>query len=164
MIAETERLELHALNAAQMRLWLNDIPALERELKCSYKAEAIEGFFRKIVEGQTVLTEENPSEYWWHSFWFLIRKSDRVVVGSADFKAGPNENGEVEIGYGLGREFEHNGYMTEAVAAMCAWAKAQSKVSHVIAETDLDNAPSQNILKRCGFAETRRGESVWWRL
>ena len=164
MVVNTDRLELYALNTQQMRLWLYDIPALEKELNCSYKAEAIEGFFRKIVEGQAVLTEEHASEYYWHSFWFLIRKSDRVVVGSADFKAGPNENGEVEIGYGLGKEFEGSGYMTEAVAAMSAWAKAQDRVSHVIAETDLDNVPSQNILKRCGFAETRRGESVWWKV
>lgn len=164
MLVNTERLELHALNAPQMRLWLGDLSALEKELSCSYKAEALEGIFLKIVEGQAVLTEENADKYYWHSFWFLIRKSDRVVVGSADFKAGPNENGEVEIGYGLGREFEHNGYMTEAVAAMSAWAKAQDGVSHVVAETDLDNAPSQNILKRCGFAETRRGESVWWKV
>lgn len=94
----------------------------------------------------------------------MVRKSDRTVVGSADFKAGPNEKGEVEIGYGLSKEFEHNGYMTEAVRAMCLWAKAQNGVSHVIAETYLDNMPSQNILKRCGFEETMRGESVWWRL
>lgn len=164
MIINTERLELHVLDARQMRLWLNDIPTLEKELNCSYQAEPIEGFFRKIIEGQTKLTEENASEYFWHSFWFLIRRSDRTVVGSADFKTGPNENGEVEIGYGLGKEFEHNGYMTEAVAAMCLWAKAQDGLSHVIAETDLDNAPSQNILQRCGFEETRRDKSVWWKI
>lgn len=164
MIINTERLELYVLDARQMRLWLNDIPALEKELNCSYKAESIEGFFRKIVEGQAKLTEENVSEYYWHSFWFLIRRSDRTVVGSVDFKTGPNENGEVEIGYGLGKGFEHNGYMTEAVAAMCLWAKAQDGVSHVIAETDLDNVPSQNILKRCGFEETRRGKSIWLKL
>ena len=164
MIVDTERLELYVLNAPQMRLWLTDIPALERQLNCSYRGEPIEGIFLKIIEGQAVLTEEHESEYYWHSFWFLIRKSDRVVVGSAHFKSGPNENGEVEIGYGLGKEFEHNGYMTEAVAAMCQWAKAQPGISHVVAETYLDNAPSQNILKRCGFSETRRGESVWWRV
>jgi len=83
------------------------------------------------------LTEANLAEYYWHSFWFLIRKGDRVVVGSADFKGGPNEKDEVEIGYGRGKEFEHNGYMTEAVSAMCAWARAQEKIKSVIAETYL---------------------------
>ena len=164
MKIDTERLELVALDARQMRFWLDNLTQLESELNCTYKAEAMEGDFLRIVDGQAKLTEENAAEYYWYSFWFFIRKSDRTVVGSADFKKGPNEKGEVEIGYGLGKEFEHSGYMTEAVGAMCAWAKAQSGVSHVVAETDLDNAPSQNILKRCGFAETRRGESVWWRL
>ena len=164
MFISTERLELILLDAHQMRLWLNDLPKLEKELNCSYKGEALEGLFHKIVEGQTFLTERNENEYYWHSFWFLVRKSDRAVIGSADFKTGPNEKGEVEIGYGLSKEFEHNGYMTEAVRAMCLWAKAQSGVSHVIAETYLDNAPSQNILKRCGFVETKRNDSIWWRL
>ncbi len=161
---DTERLELFVLDVRQLRLWLSDLPALEKELDCTYKAEALEGDFLRIVEGQEKLTEENAEKYYWYSFWLLIRKSDRTVVGSADFKKGPNEKGEVEIGYGLGKEHEHNGYMTEAVRAMCAWAKQQPDVAYVIAETLLDNQPSQNILKRCGFEETSRGESVWWRV
>ena len=50
MVVNTDRLELYALNAQQMRLWLNDIPALEKELNCSYKAEAIEGFFAVFIQ------------------------------------------------------------------------------------------------------------------
>ena len=164
MKINTERLELVALDARQMSLWLGDLIQLEKELNCTYKAEVLEGDFLRIVEGQAKLTEENAAEYYWHSFWFMIRKGDRTVVGSADFKKGPNEKGEVEIGYGLGKEFEHNGYMTEAVKAMCDWAKHQPKVNSVIAETLLDNQPSQNVLTRCGFKETSRAESVWWRI
>lgn len=53
--------------------------------------------------------------------------------------------------------------MTETVQAMCSWALKQKGVRHVIAETDLDGYASQNILRRCGFTECRRGETVWWR-
>ncbi|WP_341398813.1 GNAT family N-acetyltransferase [Clostridium cadaveris] len=63
------------------------------------------------------------------------------MVGAADFKDIPNQNGEVEIGYGLGKEFEHNGYMTEAVKAMCELALKQEGVRNIIAETDLDGFP-----------------------
>ena len=73
----------------------------------------------EIVKGQLEKTEKNPDAYLWHSFWFLVRKSDRVVIGSADFKDIPNEAQEVEIGYGLGKDLENNWYMTEAVQAMC---------------------------------------------
>ncbi|MCU0079807.1 GNAT family N-acetyltransferase [Extibacter muris] len=41
----------------------------------------------------------------------------------------PDMNQEVEIGYGLGKEFEHSGYMPEAVQAMCKWALEQENVA-----------------------------------
>lgn len=164
MALQTERLELIPLNAAQLRLWVEDLPALERELNCSYQAEPLEDRFLSIIKGQLTKTEWEPQHYLWHSFWLLLRTSDRVVVGSADFKDIPNKDGEVEIGYGLGDRFQHHGYMTEAVRAMCAWALEQESVRHVIAKTETDNLASQRILQRCGFTEQKREETIWWKL
>ncbi|KGM97190.1 GNAT family N-acetyltransferase [Clostridium botulinum] len=164
MIIQTERLELIPLSLNQLKLWIEDIITLEKELDCSYKAEPMKGFFLEIVKNQYEITRKDPNNYLWHSFFFLVRKEDRVVVGSADFKDVPNENGEVEIGYGLGKEFEHNGYMTEAVQAMCEWALKQNGVTSVIAETDLDGFASQRILERCGFRKYREEETIWWML
>lgn len=122
----------------------------------------MEGHLLEVVKTQTEKAEKNPEEFIWHSFWLLIRKSDRVVVGSADFKDIPNAEQGVEIGYGLGKAFEHNGYMTETVQAMCAWALEQENVSHVIAETHLDGFASQRILQCCGFVKKSQGETIWW--
>ncbi|EEP56522.1 GNAT family N-acetyltransferase [Clostridium butyricum] len=122
MIIQTERLELILLTPNQLKLWSEDISALEIELDCSYRGELMEGSFLNIVKNQYEIAKKDIDNYLWHSFFLLIRKKDRVVVGSADFKNIPNENGEVEIGYGLGKEFEHNGHMTEAVQAMCTFA------------------------------------------
>lgn len=162
-VMETERLELLPLNLRLLRLWAEDLPALERELSCSYQAEPMEGGFLEIVKGQLAATERDEENYAWHSFWLLLRKKDLVVVGSADFKNIPDENGEVEIGYGLGKPFEHSGYMTEAVNAMCAWAEKQQGVRHVIAETERDNLPSQHVLERCGFTKYCETSTIWWR-
>ncbi|WP_367270577.1 GNAT family N-acetyltransferase [uncultured Clostridium sp.] len=68
------------------------------------------------------------------------------------------------MGYGLGKEYEHNGYMTEAVQAMCNWALLQNCVTKVIAETELDGIASQKILKRCGFNKYQQSETAWWKL
>ena len=163
MILKTERLELVPLRPYQLRLWVEDIPNLEKDLKCSYQAEPMEGIFLEIVKGQLEKTEKNPDDYLWHSFWFLIRNSDRVVVGSADFKDIPNTRQEVEIGYGLGNEFEHKGYMTEAVKAMCGWAFSQEGVRRVTAETDKQGTASQRVLIRCGFVRYRQEETLWWK-
>ena len=68
------------------------------------------------------------------------------------------------VGYGLGKAFEHNGYMTEAVKSMCDWALRQSGVVAVIAETDRDGLASQSILEQCGFDKYDERDTIWWRL
>lgn len=166
MRIETERLELVPLTAGQLKKLCEDMPALEAELDCTYMAEPMEGHFLDIVRGQLEITKKDPKNYIWHSFWLIIRKNDRIVVGSADFKDIPDEKGETEIGYGLGKAFEHKGYMSETVKAMCYWALCQPEVSAVIAETDAapQGLASQRVLDRCGFEKTFEGESLWWRL
>ena len=72
----------------------------------------------------------------------------------------PNENGEVEIGYGLGKAYRRNGYMTEAIKAMCEWALKQTGVSAVIAQTDFDGFASQKVLERCGFKKYSEAETL----
>ena len=123
----------------------------------------MESLFQDIVKGQLDIAEQDKEHFVWHSFWFLICKADRVV-GAADFKGQPNGHGEVEIGYGLGKEFEHKGYMTEAVKAMYAWALEQDNVQHVLAETSMHGLASQHVLQQCGFKEYKRNETIWWRL
>lgn len=164
MQLETERLWIIPLSAKQLSLWICDIPALERELQCAYQGEPVEGIFRDIVKGQAEKTAQDEANCLYHTFWFLVRKADRVAVGSDDFKNVPDQREEVEIGYGLGKDFEGRGYMTEAVRAMCAWALGQRGVSSVIAETEKNHFASQNVLRRCGFALYRQEETHWWRL
>ena len=52
MILITERLELVPLLPFQLRLWVEDMPNLEKDLKCSYQAEPMEGLFLEIVKEQ----------------------------------------------------------------------------------------------------------------
>lgn len=164
MMIETERLQLIPLTPDQLWLWVTDVAELESELGVVYDAEPMEGIFLKIVEGQCAITEKDEAHYVYHTFWFLVRREDRVVVGSADFKNVPDPEGLVEIGYGLGLKYEHKGYMTEAVGAMCRWALEQEEVRAVIAETEPDGLASIRVLGRCGFKKWKTEENLWWRL
>lgn len=164
MQIETERLLIVALTPRQLALWIDDIEQLEQEMQCTYRAEPMTGVFREIVRGQLERIRENESDYLWLGFWFLVRKSERTVVGAAGFKNVPNDRGEVEIGYGLGKDFRHRGYMTETVHVLCNWAREQPDVAHVVAETEPGNRASQRILLRCGFEVYARGETIKWRL
>lgn len=86
------------------------------ELQLSGRAHG--GCFLELMEEQTRKAKNNATNYIYHTFWFLIRKADHIAIGSTDFKDVPDKNGEIEIGYGLGKEFQHCGYMTEAVSKM----------------------------------------------
>ena len=158
----TERLELIPLTARQLGLWVDEPETLENELNCRHMPA--EDFFRDIIRMQIVKAENDPQNEVYHSFWWIVRKSDRVAVGSCGFKNVPGDKGEVEIGYGLTKEYEGAGYMTEAIKAFCDWALARPEVSCVIAETEADNPKSENVLKRVGFVLERQDETNWWRL
>ena len=55
--------------------------------------------------------------------WVAIAAGE--VVGSAGFVGGPNERGEVELGYGILEGHRNRGYATEAARALVAWALTQ---------------------------------------
>lgn len=163
---ETQRLILIPLTASQLRLWIDRPTELQCQLDCTCRTASLGETFWDIVRAQAEITESDPENYCFHSFWFLVRKCDRVVVGSADFKDLPDAEQTVEIGYGLEPEFEHQGYMTETVDAMCTWALNRTDIRRVIAETDSDGFASQRILKRCGFHRFERPsnqeDTIWW--
>lgn len=162
MTLETERLTLRPLCAPLLKLWLTNLPALERRLACRYEGEALNEPLRSIFAGQLARCRADPEHLLWHTFWLLEHRQKRLIVGAADFKAPPNAAGRVELGYGLGPAHRGQGYMTEAVEAMARWALAQPGVRAVTAETDPGNLASQRLLARCGFERVSRGETLWW--
>jgi RimJ/RimL family protein N-acetyltransferase len=161
---ETERLFLKLLTLSQLKLWVSNILMLEMQLDCKYDAEPIEGEFLNIIKNQIKIIETDLTNYYYHSFWFIIRKEDKMVVGSMDFKSIPNELKEIEIGYGLGKKYEHNGYMTEAVKAFCKMAFMNENIETIIAETETDNIGSHKVLEKCGFRKYKDEETIWWKL
>ncbi len=160
---ETDRLLTKALGIEDQRTLIRDMKHFEKQWNVSYRAEPIEGVFEKIAEAQLKAAESDPENYMWYTFWIIIRKTDRIAVGSVVFKGTPDENGEVEIGYGMDKQFENNGYMAEAVNALCRWVLKQKKVELITAETDTDNAASHKILKKCGFERlSKNGNNTFW--
>lgn len=164
MTFETDRLLLIPLNSQQLHDWALDLKKLENELNVTYEAEPMEGIFLQIVKGQYEIINKNEENFMWHSFWLIVNKKDRIVIGSADFKDAPNQKGQVEIGYGLGDNFTGNGYMTEAILKMIDWAFSNKEVSEIIAETENDNIKSKSVLTRCGFKEASKGDTTWFGL
>lgn len=107
---------------------------------------------------------KDPSLFTWGS-WLIIRKSDGQVIGDAGFKGKPDDQKQVEIGYGLLERYWNNGYATEAMNALMEWALAQEEVEKVHAETDRDNQASIRVLEKIKMKRTKEiGSSMYWEI
>lgn len=84
------------------------------------------------------------------------------MIGMVDFKNVPAEKGNVEIGYGLGAAARAPRIYDGAVQAMCGWDKRQRAVAHIIAQTELGNLASEQVLGKCEFRRYAKGPAAWW--
>jgi RimJ/RimL family protein N-acetyltransferase len=91
--------------------------------------------------------------------YLVVRREDEVVVGEIGF-AGPPKEGAVMIGYAIVPGERRQGYATEAIAALTAWALAQPGVREVQAQALPDNDASARALLRAGFAEVEPTDKV----
>ncbi|MCA2204155.1 GNAT family N-acetyltransferase [Streptomyces griseoincarnatus] len=89
--------------------------------------------------------------------YVLVRREDDRAVGAMGFHGAPAE-GRVEIGYDLVVEARGNGYATEALRTLSAWALGQDAVHTVVAVVEESNVPSQKVVTRAGFTEVSRQE------
>lgn len=136
IIIKTQRLNIYPASVGQMeRLTEN---AASPELKEAYK-EMLDGCLA------------HPDQWMWYAAWSIeLNDGSKTVVGDLCFK-GIDENGTVEIGYGMNAEYEGRGFMTEAVKAVVGWASAQKGVCRIEAEVEEDNAASKRVLEKAGF-------------
>lgn len=68
----------------------------------------------------------------------------------------------IELRYGFDPSVWGKGYGTEAAKAVLWWCEKHIGGQRFIAETEMENMGSGNILKKCGFEEIRRDEEVIW--
>ena len=135
LILSSERIKIYPATRAQMEDLISG--ESDAELKKAY-CEMLDGCL------------SNPSEWDWYAAW-MIETLDGTHIGDLCFK-GLSSGEAPEIGYGILKEFEGQGYATEAVKLALKWAFGHSKVNAVEAETEPDNAASQKVLKKCGFS------------
>ena len=82
----------------------------------------------------------------------VLERASGQVIGMAAFKGPPDDQGMVEIAYGIVAEYQGRGYATEAAEALVAFAFASERVSVVRAHTLAQPNASTRVLTKCGFA------------
>jgi [ribosomal protein S5]-alanine N-acetyltransferase len=81
-------------------------------------------------------------------------ESINVVIGMCGFTGPPDENGSVELAYGIAPSYQSKGYATEAAAALVGFASADPRVRIIRAHTLPEKNASTRVLEKCGFRKT----------
>jgi len=105
---------------------------------------------------------------WWARLMVLRRS--RQAVGSAGLAGRPDEAGTVTIGYAVYPAFQGQGYATEAVRGLVAWARTQPGVRRIRATIPTWNTASQRVAANAGLRRVGRthdetaGEVKVWQI
>lgn len=163
---KTKRLTLLPLTHAQLVKYIRADNSLEDALGLAPNGRVISTELREAFE-QTILPNvADPTiNYLFHTLWTMIAEEENTMVGDLLIVGAPNEQGEIEIGYGTYEAFKGKGYMTEAVGGIIEWAKSQQGVKAIVAGTEKTNTASYTILERNGFIKAGETDTLFtWRL
>jgi RimJ/RimL family protein N-acetyltransferase len=95
----------------------------------------------------------------------LIRRADDQVIGDVGFMGPPDATGAVSVGCAITEHARHQGYATEALSALLEWARGQSGLTCVLADTTRSNLASQRLLERVGLRRVGEdGELLYYML
>ena len=95
----------------------------------------------------------------------VVRRADGHVIGDVGFMGPPDATGAVHVGCGITEDARGQGYATEALTAVLDWARTQSGLTCVLADTTRSNVASQRLLERAGLHRVGEdGELIYYML
>ena len=143
----TERLTLHPLTVAEARRIAERAPGADDRWHADYPLEDELDPLRALA----VASAPDP----FFTLYAIRTSDDGVAVGGIGFFGPPDENGSVELGYGLVAAVRGRGFATEAVVALTRSALSNGP-RQIRADTAIDNLASQRVLAKAGFSEVSR--------
>ena len=84
----------------------------------------------------------------------VFRKESDDVIGYVQIKLSPI-TGKIdvrELGYAMSKEYRRQGYMSEAVNAVCNHLFQNEHIKRITLEILPDNLPSLGVARKCGFS------------
>ena len=100
--------------------------------------------------------EHDPEGEGWYGWVMLANGGERApprILGIAALIGRPDDDGDVELAFGLLPEFRGRGYGGETVRALARWAFANG-ARRVMVHLDAEDSHAAHTLARSGFADT----------
>ncbi len=162
---ETKRLIIRPLSHDELKIFCEDSVLLAKEMELTASNTLVNEETQQAIRNDLLPFLIDSNKYaFYYTIWIIIEKVQNSIIGGICFHGKPDENAEVEIGYGIDEEFRNNGYMTETLNAMLNWLKSNKEILSVKAETDFENVSSIKVLEKNDFFISEKvGNSVIYR-
>jgi len=149
----TRRLDLIALTAEHLDLYLTHPDQLERELKLPVSRAILSDRVQRAIRLKLEkMAAVDPALHPWLTYWLVVVTAASFGAGLIGFKGPPDANGEVEIGYGIDPAYRQKGYTTEAVQRLIAWAFGDPACHSVVSRgIDPANWASLRVSSKVGM-------------
>lgn len=148
----TDRLEIIPLSGNQLALYLESSDIFSEQIGYVSGAFLTEILRKAINLKLERMTEIDPTDHPWITYWLIKLKENQDGIGMLGFKGIPDQSGQVEIGYGIDPVYQNQGYTTEAVVRLIQWAFENPRCTRIIAPgTRKDNPGSNRVLEKAGM-------------
>jgi len=157
---ETQRLILKPLSYNELIKHIRFPNELAEDLglipsKSLIEKEVLDAILNDLLPNLSDSTKDSL----FYTMWIMIEKNINAIIGGICFHGEPNENGEVEIGYGTDKDYQNKGYMTETIFGLIQWAKNNNRIQAIKAETDKTNIASILVLEKNNFELIEQNDS-----
>lgn len=149
---ETDRLIIRPLNFKELEMLASNPLAFAGELSLSVSKSLTEEETLEAIRNDLLpFLSDGDKNASFYTMWVIIAKQQQAIYGGFCFHGAPDEQGEVEIGFGIDNEFRNKGYMTETLSGILRWAKNEQAIKAVKAITETSNFAAIQVLKKSKF-------------
>ena len=115
----------------------------------------------KILDIKLGKMAEAPELAVFSTYFLIVSAQTSEILGTIGFKGAPDEDGTIEVGYGIRPEFRSRGYMTEALRTLTTFGLTLPGVEKIVACTSKDNAASIRVLEKVGYLKIYTGPDLY---
>lgn len=153
MAIHTDRLALIPAGPRLLEAELRGREALQHELAASVPASWPPHLYDDNAIRWTLRQHASVPDFanWGMFYIVLLDGQGGTVIGTVGYKGPPDDDGVVEVGYGLLDEYQRKGYATEATRALINRAFSDDRVQEIVAETLPHLNASIAVMQRCGM-------------
>ncbi|MDR0233073.1 MAG: GNAT family N-acetyltransferase [Dysgonamonadaceae bacterium] len=85
------------------------------------------------------------------NLWLIVDKKNNQIIGSAGYIGRPDNEGNIEIGFGIIPSKRKSGFCNESVKALIEWGLSHDEVISIIAQCGKSNIASKKTIIKLGF-------------